>query len=101
MGLGNWIGVFGGGANPLATLEVLGECFILKGQISLAARVFERATRLDGVGDSDLVGVLYGLARSQEELGQLEEARGTYERVVAVDLAFRDAAGRLQFLQSR
>lgn len=90
-----------GGANPLATLEILGECFVLKGQVSLAARVFDRATRLDGVGDSDLVGVLYGLARCQEELGQLEEARGTYERIIAVDLAFRDAAQRLQHLQSR
>src|SRR5690606_13912929 len=89
-----------GGASPLATLEVLGECFIAKGQLSLAARVFERATRLDGVGDSDLVGVLYGLARCQEELGQHEEARGTFERVIAVDLSFRDAAGRLEYLQS-
>lgn len=90
-----------GGANPLATLEELGECFVLKGQVSLAARVFERATRLEGVSDSDLVGVLYGLARCQEQLGQLEEAKATLERVVAVDLAFRDAAGRLQLLQSR
>ena len=90
-----------GGANPLATLEVLGECFVMKGQVSLAARVFDRATRLDGVADTDLVGVLYGLARCQEQLGQMEEARATLERVVAVDLSFRDAAGRLQLLQSR
>src|SRR5690606_32483799 len=90
-----------GGANPLATLEVLGECFVLKEQTPLAARVFERATRLEGVGESDLVGVLYGLARCQEELGQREQARGTYERIVAVDLSFRDAAQRLERLQSR
>ena len=37
--------------DALATLEMLGECFVLKGQTSLAARVFERATRLEGVGD--------------------------------------------------
>jgi tetratricopeptide (TPR) repeat protein len=90
-----------GGASPLATLEVLGQCFVLKGQLSLAARVFERATRLDGVGDSDLVGVRYGLARCQEDLGQLEEARSNFERVVAVDLSFRDAAARLSALDSR
>lgn len=90
-----------GGASPLATLEVLGQCFVLKGQLSLAARVFERATRLEGVGDSDLVGVRYGLARCQEDLDQAEEARSNYERVVSVDLSFRDAAARLAALDSR
>jgi tetratricopeptide (TPR) repeat protein len=89
-----------GGANPLATLEVLGDCFVHKGQISLASRVFERAIRLDDVADSDLVGVLYGLARCQEELGQIEAAVANFERVIAVDLAFRDAANRLEALSS-
>lgn len=89
-----------GGADPLATLEVLGECFVLRGQTSLAARVFDRATRLEGVGEAELVGVLYGLARCQEEMGDGEAARATLERVVAVDLSFRDAAERLRRLQS-
>jgi hypothetical protein len=34
-------------------------------------------------------------------MGQLADARATLERVVAVDLSFRDAAERLDRLQSR
>ena len=90
-----------GGADPLATLEVLGECFVLRGQVSLAARVFDRATRLDGVKEGGLVGVLYGLARCQEEMGEMDAARATLERVVSVDLSFRDAGERLRRLQGR
>ncbi|HEX8905785.1 MAG TPA: tetratricopeptide repeat protein, partial [Longimicrobiaceae bacterium] len=50
-----------GGANPLATLEILGQCFVEKGQYPVAARVLDRALRLPGVSDAELVGVLYQL----------------------------------------
>jgi tetratricopeptide (TPR) repeat protein len=88
-----------GGAHLLATLEVLGECFIGRGEPERAALVLQRAAELRGAGGQELVGVLYWLGRSYEELGELAEARAAYERVAASDVGFRDVAERLGTLR--
>lgn len=87
-----------GGANPLATLEVLGECFVDKGQHTLAVRVLERALRLDA-RETEFLGVHYLLGRSEEVLGHADRAGDHYERVLALDIRFRDAAQRLATLR--
>jgi tetratricopeptide (TPR) repeat protein len=89
-----------GGADPLATLELLGQCFVEKGQFAVAGRVLDRALRLPGVADGDLVGVLYLLGRVDEGTGVPERALDHYERVVAVDIRFRDTAKRIERLRS-
>lgn len=87
-----------GGANPLATLEVLGACFIEKGQYTLAAKVLERAVRLPQTDEGDLVGVFYWLGRCNEMLDSTAAARDFYERVLAFDIRFRDVAARVEAL---
>jgi tetratricopeptide (TPR) repeat protein len=89
-----------GGADPLATLELLGQCFVEKGQFAVAGRVLDRALRLPGAADGDLVGVLYLLGRVDEGTGGAERALDYYERVVAVDIRFRDTAKRIERLRS-
>ncbi|HET7234599.1 MAG TPA: tetratricopeptide repeat protein [Longimicrobium sp.] len=89
-----------GGANPLATLEMLGACFVEKGQYAVAGRVLDRALRLQGASDSDLVGVLYQLARTEEALGRPRQAMDYYERVLSVDIRFRDTARRIETLRA-
>jgi tetratricopeptide (TPR) repeat protein len=89
-----------GGANPLATLEVLGECFVDRGQHALAARVLERALHV-GENEAELMGVYYLLARCKDTLGDATGAEEYYERVLAYDIRFRDAGGRLEALRSR
>jgi tetratricopeptide (TPR) repeat protein len=89
-----------GGANPLATLEMLGACFVEKGQYAVAGRVLDRALRLHGAADSDLVGVLYQLARTEEALGRPRQAMDYYERVLSVDIRFRDTAQRIETLRA-
>jgi tetratricopeptide (TPR) repeat protein len=89
-----------GGANPLATLEILGQCFVEKGQYAVAARVLDRALRLPGATDADLVGVLYQLGRSEEALGRPRQAVDYYERVLSVDIRFRDAGRRIEALRA-
>jgi tetratricopeptide (TPR) repeat protein len=89
-----------GGANPLATLENLGQCFVEKGQYAVAERVLERALTLPNVTEVDLVGVLYHLARAEEALGRPHEAREHYERVLSVDIRFRDTARRIETLRA-
>lgn len=87
-----------GGSNPLATLEVLGECFLERGEPAVAEPLLARAARLPGAEEPDLVAVLYLLGRCEEALGRAHAARASYQRVVAVDLGFRDAAQRLAAL---
>ncbi|MFL5537893.1 MAG: tetratricopeptide repeat protein, partial [Longimicrobiaceae bacterium] len=89
-----------GGANPLATLELLGQCFVERAQYAVAERVLERALRLPGVSEVDLVGVLYHLARAEEALGRPREAMEHYERVLSVDIRFRDTARRIEALRA-
>lgn len=89
-----------GGANPLATLELLGQCFVEKEQFAVASRVLDRAVRLPGVADGDLVGVLYLLGRIEEASTRPETALEFYERVVSVDIRFRDTSTRIDRLRA-
>lgn len=89
-----------GGANPLATLEVLGRCFMEKGQHAVASRVLERALRLPGAAEAEMIGVSYQLGRCAEALGEAAAACEHYERVVGLDIRFRDAASRLEALRA-
>jgi tetratricopeptide (TPR) repeat protein len=86
------------GASPLATMELLGECYHEKGEYDLAARVLHRAEALPGKTDGDLAGVRYWLGRAHEALGAADAARASYQRVGAVDRGFRDVAERLEAL---
>lgn len=88
-----------GGANPLATLELLGQCFVEKGQYAVAGRVLDRALRITGSTDSELIGVLYQLGRTEEAMGRSDTARDFYERVLSIDIRFRDAARRAEALR--
>jgi tetratricopeptide (TPR) repeat protein len=90
-----------GGANPLATLELLGQCFVEKGQFAVAARVLDRALRITGATEPELIGVLYQLGRAQESMGDPGAAREFYERVLSIDIRFRDTARRLDSLKRK
>jgi tetratricopeptide (TPR) repeat protein len=90
-----------GGANPLATLELLGQCFVEKGQYAVASRVLDRALRITGAADAELIGVLYQLGRSEEAMGNAGPARDYYERVLAIDIRFRDTSRRLDSLRAK
>jgi cytochrome c-type biogenesis protein CcmH/NrfG len=48
--------------------------------------------------DAQLVGVLYLLGRAAESLGRSTEAASYFERVLAVQIGFRDTAHRLSAL---
>jgi tetratricopeptide (TPR) repeat protein len=77
--------------------EMMGLCFMEKGMVSVAVNCFRRG--IEGERDPhEGLGLHYHLARSLEELGQREAAREEYERVVALDVRFMDAAERLKRL---
>jgi tetratricopeptide (TPR) repeat protein len=87
------------GASPLATLELLGRCFVDKGQPAVASRVLERALMIPGTGEADVVGVVYQLGRCHEAMGSSAAAQEAYERVLAFDIRFRDTMSRLEALR--
>jgi tetratricopeptide (TPR) repeat protein len=79
--------------------ESLGECFLQKGQPAVAATILDRVMREEErLDDDQLVGVLYLLGRAAEDLDKPSEAEAWYQRVVAVNMGFRDAAKRLSSL---
>jgi len=84
----------------LRVIEALGGCFLEKGQPAIAATVLRRALAEPGVTDDALLGVLYLLAESAAARGDHAEAVACLERVIGIDIGFRDAAKRLETLQS-
>jgi tetratricopeptide (TPR) repeat protein len=88
-----------GGGYRVRASEALGECFLEKDQPGVAATVLNRITDEEALDDDALVGVLYLLGRAAEEMDKPDEASGYYQRVVAVNMRFRDAAKRLASLE--
>ncbi len=87
-----------GGDRQLRVLEELGQCFMEKGQYSVAVKVLARAAALPSTEATDILGVCYHLGRCHEALGQADQAREAYERVVGIDMRFRDVQERLAAL---
>jgi tetratricopeptide (TPR) repeat protein len=78
--------------------EAIGQCFMDKGEAGVTITVLERLVRTHDLADAQLVGVLYLLGRAAESLSREAEAAGYYQRVLAVQIGFRDAATRLSAL---
>src|SRR5690606_32696007 len=78
----------------LRTSEALGQAFFDQGRPAVAEAVL-RAVEKGDEGDSEKIGVLYWLGRASEAQGKNKQATQCYERVIAVDVEFEDAADRL------
>ena len=78
--------------------EAIGQCFMDKGEAAVAIAVLNKLLHEPGMSDSHLVGVLYLLGRAAESLGRSAEAAGYFQRVLAVQIGFRDASERLAAL---
>ncbi len=82
------------------SLRALGWCFAQKNLLDLARQQFDAylATVEDDSAD-EAKQVRYERARAFEGLKRRDEAIADYNRLVAIDLGFRDAAQRLAHLQ--
>lgn len=76
--------------------EALGMAFYDKGQFAVAEAILKRA--IEGIPGSDdqKLGLLYWLGRADEAQEKGKEARAFYERAMAVDIRFLDAAQRVK-----
>ncbi len=86
------------GANPVGTMELLGECFCEQGRPTLTVRVLDYALKLKA-SNSEFLGVYYWLARAEATLGNMDRAQDLYERITAMDVRFRDVAERLRAIR--
>jgi len=78
----------------LRTSEALGEVFFEQGRPAVAETVL-RGVENSAEGDAEKIGVLYWLGRALEAQGKHQDAVGYYQRIIAVDIGFRDACERL------
>jgi tetratricopeptide (TPR) repeat protein len=85
----------------LKTSEALGGAFFEKGQFAIAEAILKRAVESLGATDDEQIGLIYWLGRAQEAQGKSEAAITTYERVMAVEIHFMDASGRMAKLAQR
>ncbi len=87
-----------GGDDSLKIFEELGQCFLLKRQFNIAVKVLSRAMQFEPDDEIELIGVYYHLGRAYEELGQREKALDAYERVMGLDIGFKDVSERMASL---
>ncbi len=87
-----------GSALRVRASEAIGQCFMDKGEAGVTIKVLDRLLRDPDMSDSQLVGVLYLLGLASEKLGRSAEAAGYFQRVLAVQIGFRDTASRLSAL---
>jgi tetratricopeptide (TPR) repeat protein len=83
----------------LRTAEALGATFLEKGMPPVAEAVL-RSVERGPEDDSAKIGVLYWLGRALESQGKGKQARGYYERVLAVDVGFMDTVDRIAGLSA-
>jgi len=83
----------------LASLEMLGQCFLDREEPEVAIRVLERALKAGVPVEDDLLGIYYFLGVSHERAGNRAEAREFYEKVFSLDINFKDVTERLRALR--
>jgi tetratricopeptide (TPR) repeat protein len=83
----------------LATVEMLGRCFLENGDPQVAIHTLERGLRLPGGVEDDYLGIYYFLGNAHESVGNIGEAREFYEKVFSLDINFRDVTDRLKALR--
>jgi tetratricopeptide (TPR) repeat protein len=83
----------------LAALEMLGQCFLEKGEPQAGIRTLQRALNIPTKVEDDLLGIYYYLAQCYEATGDQDQALEYYEKIFALDINFRDVTDRLRVLR--
>jgi tetratricopeptide (TPR) repeat protein len=83
------------GTGRLKVYEELGQCFMEKGDFTIAEKLLRQGAAEPATDPTELLGVNYHLGRCYEELGRPGDARDAYERVLSLDIDFGDVSERL------
>lgn len=82
----------------LPSQEMLGYCFLRKGQIHLAVRELEKALTLPGYTEEDRLGIYYNLGIACGVTDRESDAIEYFQRILEIDPNFRDTRSRLERL---
>ena len=83
----------------LPTYELLGQCFLDKGQPEAAIKTLSRALELPFEIEDELLGIYYFIGRAYEAAGNPDSAVEFYDRVFSLDINFMDVTERLRSLR--
>lgn len=83
----------------LKAFEMLGICFIERGEYKFAIRQLERGLATPGYDEEAYLGLRYNLAQCYENIGEPDNALKAYEEIYAVDVSFKDVAQKIQQLK--
>ena len=83
----------------LGSYELLGQCFIDKGEPEAAVRTLTKSLDLPFEIEDELMGIYYYLGRAHEQLGNKPQAVEFYDRVFSLDINFVDVTERLRALR--
>ncbi len=86
-------------ANHLPSYELLGQCFMEKGEPGAAVRTLSRALQAPFEFEDELLGIYYYLGRAHQQLGNTKDALEFYDRVFTLDINFADVTERLRALR--
>lgn len=84
----------------LQSQEMLGTCFLRKGQIELAIHELEKALALPGYDERDRLGIHYNLGIACGVTDREQEAIEHFQKILEIDPNFRDTRTRLERLVS-
>jgi tetratricopeptide (TPR) repeat protein len=83
----------------LRSVEMIGHCFMEKGDIELAIEELKAGLAIEGHTNEDFIGLRYNLGLAYEKIGQADEASKQYEEVCEIDPSFRDARMKIEELR--
>jgi tetratricopeptide (TPR) repeat protein len=79
---------------------LLGQCFAQKGMLDQAIKQFEKAREGSKTMDDATKDVTYNLGLVLEKAGQKEKATAEFEKIIEVDINYKDAMKRLEALKA-
>ncbi|MBI5805057.1 tetratricopeptide repeat protein [candidate division TA06 bacterium] len=88
-----------GDKERLKSFEMLGICFMERGEYKFAIRQMERGLATPGFEEEAYMGLRYNLAQSYESVGEIDNAIKAYEEIYSADVSFKDVAQKLQQLK--
>ena len=83
----------------LKALEMLGLCYLEKGEMESAAFHLIQGIRLKGDSPEETIGLQYHLGVAYEKMGQKSKALEAYQAAAKVDPNFQDLPKKLASLQ--
>ncbi|MEO0233495.1 MAG: tetratricopeptide repeat protein [candidate division WOR-3 bacterium] len=84
----------------MKSLEMLGQCFLEKGELDLAEESLIKALSMKGKAEIEYLGIKYTLGKLYERKNMFKEALKLYNEIYAVDSKFEDVEKRINTLKN-